>query len=62
MAKRKAKVENKKDLLVDLRPEFAAALKQTLSFSSKFTSITSHFSIKGEKCFPLEIIIKEEED
>ena len=35
MKKRKDKVEHSQDLLIDLKPEFAEALKKCLNFSSK---------------------------
>ena len=60
--KRKEKLEKSKDLMVDVRPEFAKALSQTLSFSSKLPLFISLSSTKGEKCLHDEEFVQEEED
>ena len=39
MVARREKLEHNQDLLVDMRPEFAQALKRCVNFSSKHTSL-----------------------
>ena len=41
MHDRKRKLEESQDMLVDMRPEFAAAFKRCQTFSSKHSSLTS---------------------
>lgn len=42
MKTRKEKLEEKQDLMVDVRPEFAKALSTTFSFSSKLHFPLTH--------------------
>ena len=47
MKVRKQKLEEKQDLLVDVRPEFAAALSTSFSFSSKLHFTLTHYRAEG---------------
>ena len=62
MTVRKQKIEPKQDSLVDVRPEFAAALNTTLSFSSKLHFQLTHCRAERYDCEPNEAGDQEEED
>jgi hypothetical protein len=42
LARRKAKLENTQNMIVEMRPEFAQALRRSISFSCKFLTILIH--------------------
>ena len=62
MKVRKQKLEEKQDSLVDVRPEFAAALSQSFSFSSKLHFPLTHCRAEGHECEPDEAWDQEEAD
>jgi hypothetical protein len=60
-AERTQKLEAKRDLNVPIRPEFAEALNQTLTFSSKYQLLISpHCSSEGTGC-PADEGLEQEE-
>ena len=62
MKVRKQKIEEKQDLMVDVRPEFAAALSQSFSFSSKLPFPLTHCRAERHECEPDEAWDQEKED
>ena len=43
MTKRREKLENSQNLIIEMRPEFAQALKKSISFSRKFMTTVTTF-------------------
>ena len=62
MSARKAKLEKKQNLLVDMRPEFVKALEQSMSFSSKHCILQLACSYERPLRTPDEVFDQAQED
>lgn len=62
MLTRKQKLEQNQNLLVEVRPEFAQALQNTLNFSSKIILTNCFYSTQGQRSLLDQTISQEKEN
>jgi hypothetical protein len=60
--KRNQHVEQKQDLVVEMRPEFAEALKKCENFSCKFRFYDPIFRAQRKSCIPVEVKFKSQKN
>jgi hypothetical protein len=62
MKKRKDRLEESQNLIVQMRPEFAQALNSCLNFSSKPDTFFSFYSLSRPSCQLGQGLLKAQED
>jgi hypothetical protein len=54
LVQRKQKIEQSQNIIVEIKPEFAQALQNTLNFSSNILITNIFYSSQRKVCLPLE--------